>query len=76
MIIPVNMTQQIIDYIVGATDMKKVSKMKHLGVIIKSNGEVTYEDNMLSIETTIRQNKLGLSWAKLSLIRVGVLPGQ
>ena len=30
--------------------MKKVSKMKHLGVIMNSNGEVTYEDNILPIE--------------------------
>ena len=29
--------------------------MKHLGVIIKSNGGVTYEDNILPIETAIRQ---------------------
>ena len=55
MFIPVNMTQQNIDYIVRAACMKKVSKMKCLGVIIKSNGEVTYEDNILPIETAIRQ---------------------
>ena len=56
MFIPVNMTQQNIDYIVRATGMKKVSEMKHIGVIIKSNGDVTYEDNILSIETAIKQD--------------------
>ena len=35
--------------------MKKVYKMKHLGVIINSNGEVTYEGNILPIENGIRQ---------------------
>ena len=36
MFIPVNMTQQSINHIVRATGMKKVSKIKYLGVIIKS----------------------------------------
>ena len=54
MFIPINMTQQSIDYIVRVSGMKKVSKIKHLGVIIKSNGDVTYEDNILPIETAIR----------------------
>ena len=49
------MTQQDIDHIVRATGMKKVSKMKHLGVVINSNGEVKYEDNILPIENAIRQ---------------------
>ena len=38
---PVNMTQQNIDHIVRETGMKKVQKIKHVGVIINSNGDVT-----------------------------------
>ena len=55
MFIPVNMTQQNIDHIVRATGMKKVTKMKHLGVVMDSNGEVKYEDNIRPIENAIRQ---------------------
>ena len=55
MFLPVNMTQQNIDHIVRETGMKKVYKIKHLGVIINSNGDVTYEDNILPIEDAIRQ---------------------
>ena len=55
MFLPVNMTQQNIDHIVRETGMKKVQKIKHLGVIINSNGDVTYEDNILPIENAIRQ---------------------
>ena len=55
MFIPVNMTQENIDHIVRATGMKKVSKIKYLGVIINSNGDVTFEDNILPIENAIRQ---------------------
>ena len=68
MFIPVNITQQSIDYIVRATGMKKISKMKHLGVIIKSNEEVTYEDNILPIETAIRQIIHTLSLSTLNPI--------
>ena len=55
MFIPVNMTQQNLDHIVRATGMKKVSNMKHLEVVIDSNGEVNYEDNILPIQNSIRQ---------------------
>ena len=49
-------------------NMKKVFEMKHLGVIIKSSGEVAYEDNILPIETAIRQIIHTLSLSTLNPI--------
>ena len=55
MFILVNMTQQNKDYIVRSTNMRNISMMKHLLVILNGHGELTYEDNILPIEKAIRQ---------------------
>ena len=69
MFIPVNMTQQNMNHIVRATGMKKVSKMKHLGVMINSNGEETYEENILPIE-----NAINLLWWPISTRYIDSVP--
>ena len=50
----VNCDEGMIDYLVSQTGMKRVQKLKHLGVWINEDGDATEEDNIMPVLETIR----------------------